>query len=86
MGFFRQLESLAVEEAAAYPEFEVVPPLHGATITLDVSAADMELALESYGENLRPALMAALYAALSVDSDNELNSLTHSTASRRAHS
>jgi hypothetical protein len=79
---FRQLERLSVREPAAYPEFEVVPPLHGATITLDISAADMELAIESQGENLRPVLMAAIYAALSVDSGNDVNSLVYSTASR----
>jgi hypothetical protein len=51
-------------DPTAYGKFEVVPPLCPGTIVLEVSA---ELALASHGENLRPALMAAIYAALSVD-------------------
>jgi hypothetical protein len=50
-----------------YPDLETVYPFHPATIVLQVSAADLELALESQGENLRPALMAAIYAALTLD-------------------
>jgi hypothetical protein len=57
-------------EFAEYPELETVYPFHPATIVLRVSAADIELALSSQGENLRPALMAAIYAALSVDSQH----------------
>lgn len=58
----------ACVEPAEYPDLETVYPFHPATIELQVSAADLELALESQGESLRPALMAAIYAALTVDS------------------
>ena len=52
---------------APYLELDTVYPLHPATITLEVSAVELELAMEFQGENLRPMLMAAIYAALSVD-------------------
>jgi hypothetical protein len=55
-------------EPAEYPDLEAVYPLHPTTIVLKVSAVDLELALESQGESLRPALMVAIYAALTVDS------------------
>lgn len=66
-------EEIASMEVAEYPEFEPVYPLHPATIMLQVSALDLELALASRGENLRPALMAAIYAALSVDYSDEVD-------------
>ena len=50
-----------------YAELETVYPLHDTTITLTVTAADLEMALASSGDNLRSMLMAAIYAALTVD-------------------
>ena len=54
-------------ELADYLELDIVYPLRPATITFEVSAVELELAMEFQGENLRPRLMAAIYAALSVD-------------------
>lgn len=57
-----------MRDSAEYLEFETVSSLGPATLTLEISAIDVELALASNGATLRPALMAALYAALTVQS------------------
>ena len=54
-------------EPSDFSEFEVVMPVRAVTITLEIGAADVELALASDGANLRRPLMAALYAAMAVE-------------------
>jgi hypothetical protein len=48
-------------------EFDVIPPLHSVTITLDVSPTELELAVATSGKSLCPAMMNAIIAAMVVD-------------------
>lgn len=48
-------------------ELDVVPPLRSFTITLDVSPADLELAVATSGASLCGAMMQAIIAAMVVD-------------------
>jgi len=48
-------------------ELDVVPPLRSFTITLNVSPADLELAVATSGASLCGAMMQAIIAAMVVD-------------------
>jgi hypothetical protein len=48
-------------------EFDVIPPLHSVTITLDVSPTELELAVATRGKSLCPAMMNAIIAVMVVD-------------------
>ena len=48
-------------------ELDVIPPLGSVTITLDVSAPELELAVATSGKSLCPAMMNAIIAAMVVD-------------------
>jgi len=48
-------------------DLDVIPPLNKVTITLDVSPAELELAVATNGASLCPAMMKAIIAALVVD-------------------
>jgi len=48
-------------------ELDVIPPLRSFTITLNVSPADLELAVATGGASLCGAMMQAIIAAMVVD-------------------
>ena len=48
-------------------ELDVIPPLRSFTITLNVSPADLELAVATSGASLCGAMMQAIVAAMVVD-------------------
>jgi hypothetical protein len=48
-------------------ELDVIPPLGSVTITLDVSAPELELAVATSGVSLCTAMMRAIVAAMVVD-------------------
>jgi hypothetical protein len=48
-------------------EFEAMPPEHFITISMDVNASEVELALATNGTSLRCATLTALLAAMVVD-------------------
>ena len=54
-------------EPANRGELDVIPPLNKVTITLDVSPAELELAVATNGASLCPAMMNAIVAALVFD-------------------
>ena len=58
-----QMESCDTDDE----EFDVIPPLHSVTITLDVSPTELELAVATSGKSLCPAMMNAIIAAMVVD-------------------
>jgi hypothetical protein len=48
-------------------DVEVVQPLRAATITLEISVLEVELAVASDGASLRRRIMEALFVALALD-------------------
>jgi hypothetical protein len=63
-------ESSTRNMASAMPgglEFEAMPPEHFITISMDVNASEVELALATNGTSLRCATLTALLAAMVVD-------------------
>jgi hypothetical protein len=54
-------------EYADRGELDVIPPLRSFTITLNVSPADLELAVATSGASLCGAMMQAIIAAMVVD-------------------
>jgi hypothetical protein len=54
-------------EALCRYEFEAIPPTRSVTISLDVNASEVELALATNAASLRHATLIALLAAMVVD-------------------